>query len=97
MSHTFNSINDRPWLKESHRKRSNRSVEIGIQAIDLLIENAEPVTYSNIDEVSKKIDPKGKGIHHNTIRTNEELNEYYRQHSLTYKQKRKQKRFKGLQ
>ncbi|PLR83014.1 hypothetical protein CVD25_10085 [Bacillus canaveralius] len=87
MSHTFNTINDRPWLKESHRKRSNRSVEIGIQAIDLLIQNGEPVTYSNIAEISKKIDPKGKGIHPNTIRTNEQLYDYYKQHSLTYKQK----------
>lgn len=87
MSHTFNTINDRPWLKESHRKRSNRSVEIGIQAIDLLINSGEPVTYTNIAEASKRTDPKGKGIHPNTIRTNTQLNDYYKQHSLTYKQK----------
>lgn len=87
MSLTFNSTNDRPWLKETHQKRSNRSVEIGKQAIDLLIKNGEPVTYSNLAKISKEIDPEGKGIHPNTIRTNGQLNEYYKEHSLTYKQK----------
>ncbi|HLU22433.1 MAG TPA: hypothetical protein VKZ77_08105 [Bacillaceae bacterium] len=87
MSHTFNSTNDRPWLKESHQKRSNRSVEIGKQAIDLLVKKGEPVTYTSIADVSKEIDPERKGIHPNTIRTNEQLYEYYKQYSLTYKQK----------
>ncbi|MGR5897667.1 hypothetical protein ACT7C8_02295 [Bacillus cereus] len=60
MRHTFNSTNDRPWLKESHQKRSNRSIELGKQVIDLLIEKNEPVTYSNIADFSKKLIPKGK-------------------------------------
>ncbi|WP_242266260.1 MULTISPECIES: hypothetical protein [unclassified Bacillus cereus group] len=94
MRHTFNSTNDRPWLKESHQKRSNRSIELGKQVIDLLIEKNEPVTYSNIADFSKKIDPKGKGIHPNTIRTNEQLYDYYKQHSLTYKQKENSKNVK---
>jgi len=83
----LNSTNDRTWLRENHQKRSNRSFEIGKQAIDLLIKNGEPVTFSNVVEISKEIDPEGKGIHHNTIRTNEQLYEYYKEHSLTYKQK----------
>ncbi|MEH7610596.1 hypothetical protein [Gottfriedia acidiceleris] len=87
MSHTFNSKDDRPWLKESHEKRSNRSVDIGKRAIDLLVKKGEPVTYSNVALVSKEIDPEGKGIHPNTIRVNEQLNEYYKQNSLTFKQK----------
>jgi len=94
MSHTFNTINDRPWLKESHRKRRNRSIEIGIQAIDLLMKSGKPVTYTNIAEASKRTDPKGKGIHPNTIRTNTQLNDYYKQHSLTYKQKENSKNVK---
>ncbi|MFJ8530339.1 hypothetical protein [Bacillus sp. NPDC094106] len=94
MSHTFNSINDRPWLKESHQKRSNRSVEIGKQAIDLLVKKGEPVTYTNVADISKEIDPEGKGIHPNTIRTNEQLYDYYKQHSLTYKQKENSKNIK---
>lgn len=94
MSHTFNSTNDRPWLKESHQKRSNRSVELGKQAIDLLIKKGEPVTYTNIADISKEIDPEGKGIHPNTLRTNEQLYDYYKQHSLTYKQKENSKNVK---
>lgn len=87
MSHRLNSINDRSWLRDSHQKRSNRSVEIGKQAIDLLCKKSEPVTYSNVAEMSKEIDPEGKGIHPNTIRTNEQLYEYYKENSITYKQK----------
>lgn len=94
MSHTFNSTNKRPWLNESHQKRSNRSVDIGKQAIDLLVKKGEPVTYTNIADSSKEIDPEGKGIHSNTIRTNEQLYEYYKQHSLTYKQKENSKNVK---
>jgi hypothetical protein len=91
MSHTFNSTNDRPWLKESHEKRSNRSVGIGKQAIDLLFKKGELVTYTNVADISKEIDPEGKGIHPNTIRTNEQLYDYYKQYSLTYKQKENSK------
>lgn len=87
MSHTFTSTKEKSWLKESHQKRRNRSVEIGKQVIDLLIKNGAKVTYSNVSKISKEIDPEGKGIHPNTIRTNETLHEYYKQHSLTYKQK----------
>src|SRR5690606_11825472 len=57
------------------------------QAIDLLIKRGKPVTYSNAADISKEIDLEGKGIHPNTIRTNEQLYEYYKQHSITYKQK----------
>ncbi|MGN7300577.1 hypothetical protein [Ferdinandcohnia sp. SAFN-114] len=91
MSRTFNSTNDRPWLKESHYKRRNRSVEIGKHAIDLLVKKGEPVTYTNVANVSKRIDPEGKGIHSNTIRTNDQLYEYYKEHSLSYKQKKNSK------
>lgn len=94
MSHTFSSTNDRSWLKESYQKRSNRSVELGKQAINLLIKKREPVTFSNIAKLSKEIDPEGKGIHPNTIRTNEQLYEYYKQHSKTYQQKVNSKNIK---
>jgi hypothetical protein len=94
MSHTFNSKNDRPWLKESHQKRSNRSVELGKQAIDQLIKQSLPVTYTNLSNVSKELDPDGKGIHPNTIRTNGELYDYYKLHSKTYKQKENAKNLK---
>ncbi|TDK58147.1 hypothetical protein E2K98_24845 [Bacillus salipaludis] len=96
MSHKFNSTNDSSWLKESHQKRRSRSVEIGKKAIDLLVKNEKSVTYSNITDISKEIDPEGKGIHPNTIRTNEQLYEYYKQHSLTYKQKENSKKVKSV-
>ncbi|MDD9311562.1 MAG: hypothetical protein ACQEW2_19480 [Bacillota bacterium] len=88
MSQTFNSKNEPVWLKESYQKRSNRSVQIGKQSIDQLIKKGGPITYTTIAEQSKEIDPEGKGIHPNTIRTNDELYEYYKQHSKTYKQKK---------
>ncbi|MBT2716599.1 hypothetical protein [Bacillus sp. ISL-57] len=91
MSQAFTSINESAGLKESHQKRRNRSVEIGKQAIDLLIKKGSPITFTTIVEQSKEIDSEGKGIHHNTIRTNEELYEYYKQHSKTYKQKNNSK------
>ncbi|MBM7583920.1 hypothetical protein JOC86_000457 [Bacillus pakistanensis] len=87
MSHTSDSKNERAWLKYSHHKRSNRSLELGEQAINLLIKKGSPITLTTIAEQSKKIDTEGKGIHPNTIRTNEQLYEYYKQHSKTYKQK----------
>ncbi|MGG3471589.1 hypothetical protein ABES02_29500 [Neobacillus pocheonensis] len=91
MSHIFNSKTERAWLKESHQKRSNRSVEIGKQTIDLLIKKGRPITLTTIAEQSKAIDPEGKGIHPNTIRTNELLYEHYKQHSKTYKHKNNSK------
>lgn len=94
MSHTFNSKNDRPWLKESHQKRSNRSVDIGKKAIDSLIKKGELITYTNVAIASKEIDPEGNGLHPNTIRTNEQLYDYYKQHSLTYKQNENSKNVK---
>ncbi|MFC0472493.1 hypothetical protein ACFFHM_18910 [Halalkalibacter kiskunsagensis] len=94
MSHTFDSINDKEWLKETHLKRSNRSVELGKQAINELIKQGKPVTYKNISNLSKELDPEGKGIHPNTIRTNDALYGYYKQHSKTYKQKENGKNLK---
>ncbi|KEZ49899.1 hypothetical protein [Metabacillus indicus] len=91
MSQTFNPKNEPVWLKDSHLRRSNRSIELGKQAINQLINKGEPITYTAIAEQSKEIDPEGKGIHPNTIRTNEQLYEYYKQHSKTHKQKRNRK------
>ncbi|PES74604.1 hypothetical protein CN327_12970 [Bacillus cereus] len=87
MSHILNSKNKRAWLKENHQIRKERSVRIGKQTIDLLVTKKLPITYKTISETSKEVDPEGKGIHPNTIRSNQGLNEYYKQHSKTYKQK----------
>ena len=87
MSQKFSSISERPWLKDNHLASSQRVVELGQKVIDLLVKAGRPVTFSSISEESKKLDTKGKGIHENTIRTNKELYDYYKQHSTTYKRK----------
>lgn len=87
MSQKFSSISERPWLKDNHLASSQRVVKLGQTVIDLLVKASRPVTLSSISEESKKIDTKGKGIHENTIRTNKELYDYYKQHSTTYKRK----------
>ena len=88
MNHKFDSTNERPWLTQNHKNSKERSVQLGKEAIDYLLDNQLGVTLQSIADTSKKIDPKGSGIHPNTVRTNEELYSLYKQHSLTYKQKK---------
>lgn len=87
MNQTFDSKNNRAWLKDVHQIRKNRSVELGKKAIDILVNENLPVTLKAISEKSSEIDVERKGIHPNTITTNQELNDYYKKHSITYKQK----------
>ncbi|MEB2301652.1 hypothetical protein LAV72_18775 [Lysinibacillus xylanilyticus] len=94
MTPTFNSKNERPWLTENHKRRSDRSIRIGKETIDRLIKKGIPVTFANVAQCSKEVDIEGKGIHENTIRSNEELYEYYKQHSKTFKQRENSKGFK---
>src|SRR5690625_4556922 len=82
----------RHWLDKVHQQRKDRSLTIGIQTIDSLVEQGIPVTYHNISEHSKVVDQKGKGIHQNTIKRNEELHSYYQKHSRTYKVNNKRKK-----
>ncbi|QPW46694.1 hypothetical protein G9298_02455 [Bacillus thuringiensis] len=93
MNHTFPSKNNRTWLKGVHKSRSQRSLLLGKGAIDLLVKQNLLVTLKTVSEKSKEIDSEGKGIHSNTIKTNPELNEYYKQHSKTYKQKSNSNQF----
>ncbi|WP_339262122.1 hypothetical protein [Lysinibacillus sp. FSL K6-3209] len=80
------------WLDKVHQQRKERSVSIGIQTIDFLVKQGISVTYHNISEHSKAFDDKKKGIHINTIKRNEELYEYYKKHSRTYKVKNTRKK-----
>lgn len=80
------------WLDKVHQQRKKRSVSIGKQTIDFLVAQGIPVTYHNISEHSKSFDDNGKGIHMNTIKRNEELHAYYKQHSRTYKVKNTRKK-----
>jgi hypothetical protein len=90
MSRQFTSMNnDRPWLHAIHEKKKERSFELGKTTIDALVEEGMPVTLKNIHERSRVLDPIERGIHPNTVKTNEQLFEYYKQHSKTYKQKQR--------
>lgn len=75
----------RQWLEKVHKQRRERSISIGMETIDMLVNQSIPVTYHNISEYSKLLDPTCKGIHPNTIKRNEDLYIYYQKHSKTYK------------
>jgi len=70
-------------------KRQQRSLELGKKAINMLVAKGVSVTLSAIQATSKEIDPAGKGIHSNTVKTNPELFECYKQYSKTYVKKHK--------
>jgi hypothetical protein len=65
------------WLEDHYLERKKRTLELVIKSVDLLISKKRPVTLSNISQISKEIDPEGKGIHPNSIRVNSEAHTYY--------------------
>lgn len=69
------------WLQASYNERKNRSLELGIKAIDALIKEGTQVSYRTVSDKSKDIDPDGIGIHQNTIRKNQELRNYFLKHN----------------
>lgn len=75
----------KPWLQSVYERQRERSFLLGKQAIDILLKEGAPITYKSIHEKTKEIDPEGKGVHHNTIKTNEALHSYYKQYSKTFK------------
>ncbi|WP_102693215.1 hypothetical protein [Rummeliibacillus pycnus] len=87
MNHPYSKTHsdNREWLDKVHQQRKERSVSIGIETIEYLIEQGIPVTYHNISQHSKHFDTQEKGIHPNTIKSNDELYTYYKKHSKTYK------------
>lgn len=72
-----NNQSKRELLDFFRNQRRARATEIGIQSIDSLIAEGAKISYRTIALRSKEIDPDGKGIHTNTIRTNDELYAYY--------------------
>ncbi|WP_286924498.1 MULTISPECIES: hypothetical protein [Lysinibacillus] len=56
----------RQWLEKVHKQRRERSISIGMETIDMLVNQSIPVTYHNISEYSKLLDQTCKGIHPNT-------------------------------
>ncbi|WP_290416006.1 hypothetical protein [Paenibacillus polymyxa] len=73
-----------------------RTIKLGMRSIDHLLSESVDVTFSNIARKSKAIDPEGRGIHQNTIRTNTELYEYYKKNSKTYKKAKNTRRKKEV-
>lgn len=67
----------KPWLEEGYQAKKNRTLSLGKEAIDKLMEAGKRVSYRNIEAMSKEIDPEKKGIHANSVKFNEELYQYY--------------------
>lgn len=89
MHRTFDSDDEQkeyPWLHERYKKRQQRTLLLGKEAIDRLKKANKKITYNSIAEETKKIDEGGKGIHPNSIKRNPDLYEYYKEHSITYTQ-----------
>ena len=87
MKQTSNSNqpnNPHPWLQEVYNKKAERAFELGKQTIDVLEEGLD-VTHSSVEKKSKELDPSGKGIHQNTIKSNPNLYVYYKENSKSYK------------
>lgn len=78
---------EKDWLKPIYEERRQRSFELGVKAIDELLENDRKLSYELVSSHSKEIDEERKGIHVNTIKTNKELNEYYKSKKQTYSKK----------
>jgi hypothetical protein len=75
----------KPWLEKEYQKKKNRAYEIGKKAIDELVKQGKRVSYRSIESASKSLDPEGKGIHANTVKSNEALYDYYLQFAHTVK------------
>lgn len=77
--------NNKEWLENVYQKKKNRSLELGIKAINEIILKGGIVSYRNVALKSKEIDPTGKGIHQNTISYNKDLHHYFQEHSTNTK------------
>jgi hypothetical protein len=75
--------NELEWLQALYDMKKNRSLELGIKAIDVLIKEGTQVSYRTVSDKSKEIDPNGIGIHQNTIRKNQELQNHFLKHRTT--------------
>lgn len=75
----------KPWLEKEYKYKKNRAYTIGKMAIDELVNQGKRVSYRNIETTSKVVDPESKGIHANTVKSNEALYVYYLQFARTVK------------
>ncbi|WP_139998754.1 hypothetical protein [Paenibacillus paridis] len=80
---SVSQTNELEWLQASYDKKKNRSLELGVKAIDTLIKEGKTISYRTVSDKTKAIDPERIGIHQNTIRKNQELHNHFLQHSTT--------------
>lgn len=69
-----------PWLNEYQDRRRLRTIELTKMGINTLLAKGEKITYSSLSEITKRLDPEGKGLHPNTIKTNADAHNYFSQH-----------------
>lgn len=82
---SIDSVSKKPWLEEAYEKRKDHTYEIGRRAIDELVKQGKRVSYRSIEAASRSLDPSGKGVHANTVGSNEQLYQYYLQFAKSEK------------
>jgi hypothetical protein len=85
----------RPWLKQYHLARRERTVRLVKATVDQLLKEGQTVTLEAICARSCEVDPEGKGIKKAGIIGNAEAHAYYRKHSSTYQRGLGYQRRKG--
>jgi hypothetical protein len=55
-------MQERPWLKQYHQARQQRTVELVKAAVDQLLKDGQTVTLEAICTRSREVDAEGKGI-----------------------------------
>ena len=78
---------EKDWLKPIYEERKRRTFELGGKTIEDLLKKGCKLSYELVSSRSKEIDENHKGIHVNTIKTNKELNKYYKSQKQTYSKK----------
>lgn len=52
---SVSQTNELEWLQASYDKRKNRSVELGVKAIDALIKEGKSVSYRTVSTSQKQL------------------------------------------
>ena len=74
----------RPWLKNYHEARKQRTIDIVRATVDQLVREERAVTIEAICRLSVEVDPQGKGVRKAGILGNQVASAYYREHSRSY-------------
>jgi hypothetical protein len=69
---------ERPWLREKvYQPKQQRTVNLVKESVKALRKEKKRISLSTIEAKSKDLDPNRKGVHRNTILSNEEARSYY--------------------